>query len=406
MANRSAATLIKLPPELLELVNALAAGATEVSPLQLNAIARWRLACGDGRSAGRWQRWSLEAPPIDVLRPQLRDALLEWQQPDLAARLGTEQGWAAVHIALDLQQGKRARTLQAQAIAAGDPISLAASLQLASLWQRQGEHQPALDLLLAIAAVQPEHSPSLCNAIAYLQEQLQQPAAAAPWWDRSLRLDPRQPAALIQRSRNALALGDPALAFQLSEALHQIDPHHPVAQELRVEALERLQAPASLRLALVPLVRSRRERYRHQARQLHSWWAPLRCQQAQWRAADSPPVIALAPARPVPSAQLSGYSQLALLGSADGLELTEALSLSGSQGVLWLLESPEPLCALRNLRLLLPTDWSLQFWPRWAPQLHGAIDLLIEAGETPPPPRPEANPLRLHWQEGKWHHIA
>ena len=397
--------VINLPPELPELVRALAAGAAEANPRHLAAIARWRLACGDGRGAGRLQRWSLEAPSTSVLREQLRDQLLEWQQPDLAARLGTEQGWAAVRLALEQHQREQAREHQAQAIEAGEPITLAASLQLASLWQRQGEHQPALDLLLAIAAVQPEHSPGLCNAIAHLQEQLRQPAAAAPWWDRSLRLDPQQPAALIQRSRNALALGDPALAFQLAEALHQIDPTHPVAQEQRVEALDQLQAPASLRLALAPLVRSRRQRYRVQARRLHPWWAALRRQQAEWRPAASPPVIALAPARPVPATLLRGCSQLALLGSADGLELAESLSEAAPEGVVWLLESPEPLCALRNLRRLLPVGWEVQIWPRWAPQLHGALDLLIEASVAPLPSRPEASPRRLQWQEGQWHPI-
>ena len=394
--------MISLPRELTALVEALAAGATDASPEQLAAIARWRLACGDGRAAGRWQRWSLEPPPAHSLRQQLRDQLLEWQQPELAAQLGAEPGWGGVRFALETQQADRARDLQEQAIAAGEPISLAASLQLASLWQRQAEPQPALALLLAIAAAQPQHSAALCNAIAHLQEQLNQPAQAAPWWDRSLQLDPRQPPVLIQRSRNALALADPALAFQLAEALHQLDPSHPVAQELRVEALAQLQAPASLRLALVPLVRAGRERYRQQARQLAPAWAPLRRQQALWRPASAPRVVALAPPRPVPAVLLSGCSRLGLLGSSDGLELAQALSEAAPQGVLWLLESPEPLCALHNLRLLLPAGWELQIWPRWAPQLHGALELLIEAGSSPPAGRTEAPERRLHWHHPQW----
>jgi tetratricopeptide (TPR) repeat protein len=402
VADRSAAAVINLPPELSELVEALAAGATEASPDQLAAIARWRLACGDGRSAGRWHRWSLEAPPPSVLRQQLRDQLLEWQQPDLAARLGAVPSWAGVRLALEQQQTGQALELQQQAIAAGEPISLAASLQLASLWQGQAQPQPALALLLAIAAAQPQPSTSLCNAIAHLYDQVNDHHQAAPWWDRSLQLDPRQPAALIQRSRNALALRDQALAFQLAEALHQLDPDHPVAQELRVEALEQLQAPASLRLALVPLVRARRERYRRQARRLAPWWAPLRRQQSLWRPATAPQALALAQARPVPAALLSGCSRLGLLGSADGLELAGSLGEVSVEGVVWLLESPEPLCALHNLRRLMSANWEVQLWPCWAPQLHGALDLLIEAGAMQPPTRADAPDRRLHWREGRW----
>jgi hypothetical protein len=55
--------------------------------------------------------------------------------------------------------------------------------------------------------------------------------------------------------------------------------------------------------------------------------------------------------------------------------------------------------------VLLPDGWGLQFWPRWAPQLHGALDLLIEAGGAPPGPRPEASPRRLGWREGQWQPI-
>jgi hypothetical protein len=68
----------------------------------------------------------------------------------------------------------------------------------------------------------------------------------------------------------------------------------------------------------------------------------------------------------------------------------------------WLLESPEPLCALHNLRKLMPAGWEVQLWPRWAPQLHGALDLLIETGAMQPPTRADAPERRLHWWEGRW----
>jgi hypothetical protein len=390
-----------VPQALTALVAALQA-EQPADPAHLAAIARWRLACGDGRSAARWQRWSLEPPAPQSLLPQLRDHLLEWQQPHLAQQLGGSAGWAGVRLALEQQQPNQAIGLQEQAIAAGEPISLAASLQLASLWQRHQQPQQALQLLMAIA--QQGVQPALCNAIAHLHEQLQQAAEAAPWWDHSLHLDPSQAAVLMQRSRNALALGDAPLAFHLAQALLERDPSHPVGQELRVEALQQLGAPASLRLALVPLVRARRVRYGRLAREQAAWWEPLRREQVAWRPQANPQALALTPPRPVPAELLSGCSRVALLGSRDGLELAGAFSQAAPQGVLWLLDAPDPLCALHNLRPLLPPDWQLQRWPRWAPQVHGPLDRLIEAGSPLPPTRAEAPSPRLHWHNG-WQRI-
>ena len=102
----------------------------------------------------------------------------------------------------------------------------------------------------------------------------------------------------------------------------------------------------------------------------------------------------------MPAELLSGCSRVALLNSRDGLELAGAFSQAAPEGVLWLLDSPEPLCALHNLRPLVPAGWQLLRWPRWTPHVHGPLDRLIEAGSQLPPPRPEAASPRLHWHNG------
>jgi tetratricopeptide (TPR) repeat protein len=359
--------------ELEAVVEAAAAGQAP-DPDQLAAIARWRLGCGDGRGAARWHRWSLEAPPPATLRSELETLLLLLKLPQLAAKLGQQQGWAAVLLALDAGHPELALRHQQSAIAAAAPLEVSLCLRLASLWQQEQRPEPALELLQAIAVQ--AATPALCNAIAHLLEQQHQPQQAATWWDHSLSLDPRQPAALMQRSRNALAQGDAALGCHLAMVLLELDSRHAVAQELQVEALCALGAHASRRLALAPLVRQRRERYLQQARTLKAWWRPRRRRQAGWR---QPPLQALGPPRPLPASALAGCSCIGLLSSRDGLELVDALSEAGGTGVVWNLSSPEPLVCHRNLQRLLPDGWQLRRWPRWQPELHGALDALVIA---------------------------
>lgn len=383
-----------LPPELDSLISQLEVQAAP-DPAQLEAIASWRLACGDGRGAARWRRWSLAPPDPNAIREALRPLLLLLEQPQLASRLGQGQGWEAVLVALEHQQLQQARQLQQQALAAQQPLQAAMTLRLAGLWQQCGDLQPALDLLEPMAHA--GASASLVNAIAHLHEQRQAPASAAPWWDRSLTVDPRQPAVLMQRSRNALALNEPALAFQLAQTLIELDPGHAVAQELRVEALERLGARASQRLALAPLVRQGRVRYLQQAQALAAWWAPRRRRQLQWR--DHTPVQALGPRRPLPDQAVAGCRQIGLLGSRDGLELQSCFQAAASTGVVWDLGSREPLCSQRNLRHLLPAGWELRPWHRWQPEHHGRLDVLVIS--DPRLGLPAAQPERvLIWQNG------
>ena len=366
-------------PHELEALVAATAAEQPPDPDQLAAVARWRLGCGDGRGAARWHRWSLTPPANADLRRELEALLLPLNQPQLAAQLGKPQGWGAVLLALEAGDPELALQNQAAAIAAAAAIDVPLCLRLASLWQQQHQPGPALELLRAIAAQ--AATPALCNAIAHLHEQQQQPDQAAPWWDHSLSLDPRQPAALMQRSRNALALGDAGLACHLAMALLELDPQHAVAQELQVETLARLGAPASQRLALAVLVRQGRDRYRSQAQTLEAWWRPRRRRQSQWRLQleNSAGLQPVASPRPLPPAALAGCRCIGLLGSRDGLELAGWPAEAGATGVVWNLASREPLVSQRNLQRLLPEGWQLRRWPRWQPSVHGALEALVIA---------------------------
>jgi hypothetical protein len=379
---------ITWPPELEALLDAAAAEQTP-NPDQLAAIARWRLSCGDGRSSARWHRWSLETPPPATLRSELETLLLLLKLPQLAAKLGHPQGWCGVLLALDAGNPELALRCQRSTIAAAAPIEVSLCLRLASLWQEQKRAEPALELLQAMAAQ--AATPTLCNAIAHLFEQQHQPERAALWWDHSLGLDPCQPAALIQRSRNALAQGDAALSCHLAMVLLELDPHHAVAQELQVESLGALGAHASQRLALAPLVRQRRQRYIEQARTTEAWWRPRRRRQSRWRQHFAGSLQALGPLRPLPRAALAGCSRIGLLSSRDGLELVDALGEADTPGVIWNLSSLEPLVCHRNLQRLLPNGWQLQRWPRWQPELHGALNALVIADRrlSVPPQAPD-----------------
>ena len=121
------------PPELEALVETVAAEQAP-DPDQLAAIARWRLGCGDGRSAARWHRWSLQPPAPARLRSELEPLLLLLNSPQLAARLGQQQGWGAVLLAPDSGDPKPARRSQQAAHPKEPPTHASPYLPLATPW--------------------------------------------------------------------------------------------------------------------------------------------------------------------------------------------------------------------------------------------------------------------------------
>lgn len=377
------------------LINAL---ENEMHPTREDfaAIARWRLGCGDAKAAARWQRWALNPPPPLQLKTALGHLLLLTQQTQLADRLGSHQGWYKVLLALEKQQPEEARAAQDQAIRENLELDPNLRLQIAALWQQAGEAQSSLDLLLPVAKTLP--TTTLCNAVAHLYEQNLADETSAFWWDRSLALDPCQPAVMIERSRNALRLNDPYLALQLSQQLLAIESEHIVAQELQVEALLQLDAPASVRLALIPLVKQGRERYLQQASELAAWWRPRRKLQRSWR--QSAPLIALAQPRPIPAKALEGCHNVGLISSNDGLELLGSTERLAPEGTLWNLNSSEPLCSHRNLQMLLPSTWQVHTERIREPTKYHNLDALFICTSQ----HQEAIKLNNHWRHDgiKW----
>ena len=297
-----------VPPALRALQAQLLAGEAPRAA-DLAAIAAWRLACGDGLSAARWRRWSLEPPPPERLREALCDLWLLLGMAEPAEALGGGEGWQGVQLALALQQPDRALQLQQQAVAAQQPIDANGRLRLASLWKQRGQPQPALELLLGIP--QAQGSASLCNLIAVLHEQNSNAAQAARWWECSLSLDPNQLAVLSHRARNALHLGEHPRACHVAQTLLERDPLHPTGQSVLQASLEHLGAKASLRQLLAQRLQLQRAggapaaQPQELAGQLKRWWQPRRRRQRAWRRRLAPelrdqPWLLVSPPRPLP----------------------------------------------------------------------------------------------------------
>ena len=370
-----------LPPQLLALIDTIERGEP-VDPALLSALSRWRLACGDARAAARWQRWSLQPPDQGSLREALRQILIWLERPDLMHRLGAVEGWNAVALALEQHNPTLGLELQERALANGEPPEPRLTLLLAGQWQQQGQPEAALALLELLAM---QHSsPALFNAIAHQLDQLQRHNQAAPWWDRSLALEPNQLPALIARTRNALRQNTPHVAMQLSQRVLQRDPTHTIGLELRLSALQQLGAKASMRQALVPLLQQDRNQNIHRTQELQAWWKPRRRRQKTWRQAipaelQNIPKLLLAPPKPIPPQLLSGCSAIALAGSRDGLELVGAFRLAAPQGVLWDIASREPLCSQANLQRLIPAGWELRVAGNVDRERHESLEAVIRA---------------------------
>ena len=376
-----------LPPELLALIETIERGQP-VDPALLSALSRWRLACGDARAAARWQRWSLQPPEHDSLREALRQMLLWLERPDLIRRLGAVEGWNAVALALEQQNPTLGLALQERALANSEPPDSRLTLLLAGQWQQQGEPEAALALLELLASHHP--SPALFNAIAHQLDQLQRHNEAAPWWDRSLVLEPNQLPAQIARTRNALHQNKPEVAVQLAQRVLQRDPTHSIGLELQLSALEQLGAKASMRQTLVPLLQQARNQHVHRTQELQAWWKPRRRRQKAWRQAlpaelQNIPKLLLAPPRPIPPHVLAGCSAVALFDSRDGLELVGGFALAAPRGVLWNIASREPLCSQANLQRLLPSGWELRSEGNAEQGSDPILEVLITAGKRPGP---------------------
>ncbi|MFU8884507.1 MAG: hypothetical protein ACNA8O_03525 [Cyanobacteriota bacterium] len=174
----------------------------------LQQLARWRLACGDLPGAARWQR--LARPPYQLipLRQELCRLLQHLGQTPLAERLrppppcangSDHDAWGAVQRALLRGRYRSASQQQATLLARGSAMPPHHQVGLLVLaWLQAGQQQPARQLLTV-----PNHAPWLephqiddaptAAAIGWLLRP-SHPTLASLWWQRSLEINPQQPA--------------------------------------------------------------------------------------------------------------------------------------------------------------------------------------------------------------------
>lgn len=178
------------PQPLLHLVDLLHPGLEpRPSTLRpaLQALAHWRLACGDLDSAARWQRLAATGCHPALLRQQLQPLLEPY--PALAAQLQAPVDWRPLQRALQRGHYARAEHLQNELLHVDprpqqqQPIALLISLLEA--WLQAGRWTAALQLLqhrevLGLTPGLVDDS-DLCRSTAWLLEQQGHAEWAAAW---------------------------------------------------------------------------------------------------------------------------------------------------------------------------------------------------------------------------------
>ncbi len=204
------------PPLLQELVHWLSpagAGAqTQQLEQALEELASWRLACGDLAACARWRRLALPPHQPAVLRRELakllealelHDLARDLQHPAEPGRADPNPDWPQLQRALLRGNYSTAARQQAALLAASADTPLhQPPPQLAGLvwaWLQAGRSRSALDLLNSVQGLglEPEaiDAAPLATAIGWVLR-ASQPERSARWWQRSLALNPRQPALL------------------------------------------------------------------------------------------------------------------------------------------------------------------------------------------------------------------
>ena len=232
-------TMVPIPPALEALKHALQQQRPP-SPLWLAAMAQWRLACGDGKGAARWRRWSLQAPAPEALREPVRELLLLTGDVAGADTLTITESWESVEVALAVGSLEQAQRLQNHLITSAAPLSNRLRLTLVCQWRERQHPQPALTLLMGLPHI--EHSPPHCNLAAALMERCQLPWLAGLWWERSLHIQPDQLVALSRCASNALAQGRARRARHWAQRLLDLDPHHPAGSKVLKHAQGQIES--------------------------------------------------------------------------------------------------------------------------------------------------------------------
>ena len=389
-------------PQLLAALQQLSAGSDE--PAHFELVARWRFACGDAEAGATWQFWSLSPPPTDQLRQALAtvwSALGDFEQAE--ELLSDAESWQQLALLLKQTRYEAAEQLQNRLLADPSPATISEILAIAADWQQAERPQQILVLLEQLIAYMDRRgeqpTAQFANAFAAQLEQLERFTEAAPWWSRSLQLDPNQVWPLMRLAHHQMRCGQPAIAEHYCRAVLSLDANHQWAPGLQQQALEAMGARGSLALLqqrAIPHTWQRRQALWR--RQIELDFVPVeRLERLVLRRS-----VAL-----VPKPAWQEQTQLGLWGDLDGVALArwaEALRMEppGEPVTLWLLASPDPQLQIHNLELLLQeVDFkvNLRHWPLWDAARHGEIGVLLVAHRALLPSLLDQQQTPMIWQE-------
>ena len=195
---------------LVQLLRPTAASPADPDALgrALEALAHWRLACGDLQEACAWQQAALQPDDASTLRQQLLP-LLQRHRPDLLASWQAhgedrpraswlkvrQEAWQEVWRLLLRGHYGAAAIRQDQLLPQGAPDPLERE-PLLWAWLQAGRPQAALQLLHPPHGqdLDPAHvqNPDCLAAVGWLLHSSGAPDQAQAWWRRALTLNPSQ----------------------------------------------------------------------------------------------------------------------------------------------------------------------------------------------------------------------
>ncbi|MFL0793524.1 MAG: tetratricopeptide repeat protein, partial [Prochlorococcus sp.] len=222
-------------------------------PAHFELVARWRFACGDAEAGASWQFWSLSPPPIDELRQALAVVWSSFGDFDQAEELLSDApSWQQLALLLKQTRYDAAEQLQSRLLADPPFVTIPEILAIAADWQQAERPQRSLVLFEQLIAYMERRgeqpSSQFANALAAQLEQLERFIEAAPWWRRSLQLDPNQIWPLMRLAHHQMRCGQPAIAEHYCRAVLSLDANHQWAPGLQQQALEAMGARGSLAL--------------------------------------------------------------------------------------------------------------------------------------------------------------
>lgn len=362
-----------LPDDLIDALQALDE-QSDPPPEPFERVARWRRACGDAEAATTWQTWSLLPPEPNDLRSAMSGL---WRKVGnttaaadvLAASAGRnkQETWQMLGLLLEQANLEGACELQRQLLRDPPQLAISELLDLLRQWQQLKQPQQALDLLQPLLNFMHKNgeqpSGPICTAMADLLEQLKRFDEAEPWWQRSHALQPQQAWPLMRLGHQAMRRRQPSVALHYACQVLERDPNHAFAPRLQRQALDDLGASRSLQLI------NNKE--------------------------PTEPKVLQKPPKPdlwkgCRRIALIGFDEASILeGWCKQLQDVERKPSETCQLPLqlWLIASPDPLWLEHQAQQLcsdLSEPFTITSWPKWEPQRHGSLDLVLKASESAP----------------------